>query len=215
MTPRRTRAQWGSLVATFERSTLSAGRFCAVRGLDAGDVPLVAVRAAQRWCRGHGGGVRPAAGRRGGRPRLAGAAPVVVAFSGVEVRADVGTDPSYLGALVAELRSRCPGRRLAVECARVPGRRARSTFGAATTVSSGNRARRWLAPQPVRRSSLRLPGSSPRSGEDPGVGPQRLRPLHYKRSVPGPVPDAKGTGRSNAGGTGRHGRWPCCSTALT
>ena len=40
-------------------------------------------------------------------PRLAGAAPVVVAFSGAEVRADVGTDPSYLGALVAEIRSRC------------------------------------------------------------------------------------------------------------
>lgn len=94
-------------MATFERSTLSAGRFCAVRGL---------TLATFRWWRSElrRGGAEATAAEpvrllavEVADPRLAGAAPVVVAFSGVEVRADVGTDPSYLGALVAEIRSRC------------------------------------------------------------------------------------------------------------
>lgn len=107
MRARRTREQWVSLVAMFERSALSAARFCAVRGL---------TLATFRWWRSElrrGGALATAAepvrllAVEVAEPRIAGAAPVVVAFSGVEVRAVLGTDPGYLGALVAEIRSRC------------------------------------------------------------------------------------------------------------
>ena len=106
MASRRTRQQWVSLMATFEGSNLSAAKFCAVRGL---------TLATFRWWRSQL--------RRGGmtaalepvrllavdvaEPPIAVAASVVVVFSGLEVRAEVGTDPGYVGALVAELRARC------------------------------------------------------------------------------------------------------------
>jgi hypothetical protein len=102
----RTREQWLTLVVAFERSGQSAAAFCASRGLTLSTF---------RWRysqlrRGAASAAKPDGMRllavevAGARPT---GAPVVIAFSGIEVRAEVGADVGYVAALVAGLRSRC------------------------------------------------------------------------------------------------------------
>ena len=107
MGERRTREQWGTLVAAFGRSSQSTAAFCASRGLT--------LSTFRWWC----SQLRPREGSTSveepvrllavdvpGRFK-AGPSPVVIAFAGLEVRADAGTDARYLAALVSELRAAC------------------------------------------------------------------------------------------------------------
>jgi len=104
---RRTRDEWRQLVVAFEQSRWSISEFCARHevvertfcwwrwrlGRDrrpdrtTTDVRLVPVEVV------HAPSSRSDA--------------VVVAFSGIELRVEVGTDVGYIATLVGELRSRC------------------------------------------------------------------------------------------------------------
>ena len=108
MGERRTREQWATLVAAFGRSSQGAAAFCASRGLT--------LSTFRWWC----SQLRPQEESTSGeepvrllavdvaRSFRAGSSPVVViAFAGLEVRADAGTDVRYLAALVSELRAAC------------------------------------------------------------------------------------------------------------
>ena len=107
MTRRRTRKQWSTLMLTFGRSNQSAPAFCATRGL---------TLATFRWWRsqlrrngGSAGAIEPV---RMLSVEVTGSRrqpdePVVVSFSGLEVRVELGADVEYVAELVAKLRSRC------------------------------------------------------------------------------------------------------------
>lgn len=105
---RRTREQWASLVATFEKTSLPVERFCASRGIAP---PTL------RWWRWQ---LRDTAERRRrtdavrllsvdvaddhGATRSA--SRIAIVLCDVEVRIDVGTDVDYVATLVARLRHR-------------------------------------------------------------------------------------------------------------
>lgn len=108
MRARKSRSEWAAILKAFERSGESHEAFCSRRGLKIGtfrstlyrrrkavapEVALVPVEVV------HGGGVVSAS--------RAEPSELTVVVAGVEVRVAVGTDPGYVGALVAELRARC------------------------------------------------------------------------------------------------------------
>jgi hypothetical protein len=110
MRARKSRSEWAAIVKAFERSGESHEEFCSKRSLKIGtfrsalyrwrkaedvapELALVPVEVVDR------GGV--------GTARSAEPSELAVVVAGVEVRVVVGTDIGYVGALVAELRSRC------------------------------------------------------------------------------------------------------------
>lgn len=111
MGARRSRAEWEAIVRAFEQSGEALGAFCSKRRIRPGTLT---------WWRWRLGAPARATGpqRRTGDdvrlvpvdiivPASTAARPtaLVIAVSDVEVRVEVGTDPSYVGALVAALRS--------------------------------------------------------------------------------------------------------------
>ena len=107
MTQRRTRDQWLALSLAYDRSNQSAPVFCARHGLTLGTF---------RWWRSQlrrdGGPVDAIEPVRMLSVEVAGALrpveePVVLLFSGLEVRVHFGADAEYVAELVARLRSRC------------------------------------------------------------------------------------------------------------
>ena len=111
MRVRKSRSEWSSIIKAFERSGGSHEEFCAKRGLNlgnfrgwlyrlrrtAGAAPEVALVPVT---------VTEVASPPGSPVRERGVE-IVVAVSDVQVRVLPGTDIGYVGALVAELRSRC------------------------------------------------------------------------------------------------------------
>ena len=111
MRARKSRAEWAGLIAEFEASGDSVEKFCGRRRI---------ARATFRWWRWRRPApeVKPAAGRDvqllavdvvagGGSLVAASRAKVEIVVAGVNVRIEVGTDPTYVAALVAELGRRC------------------------------------------------------------------------------------------------------------
>ncbi len=110
MAVRKNREQWVAIVAAFERSSESTKKFCAKRRIRV---------ASLKWWRWRLRDSRAAASAlvRSDEVRLlpvdviglaaARANGVTIALSDMEVRIEVGTDITYVGALVGELRSRC------------------------------------------------------------------------------------------------------------
>lgn len=110
MGARRSREQWVAILRAFERSGQPVTRFCAKRQIrpdtlkwwrwrlrEASSVEVGTEREAVRLVPIDVVGVATA-----GEPRV-----IAISVSNVEVRIEVGTDVSYVGTLVAELRSRC------------------------------------------------------------------------------------------------------------
>jgi hypothetical protein len=107
MRARRSREEWAAIIAAFEQSGLTAAKFCASRGLKPETL---------KWWRWR---QRSRATERARDVRLvpvdlidstmavAAPPPVVIAVAGVSVRVEIGTDTTYVAALVAELGRRC------------------------------------------------------------------------------------------------------------
>lgn len=113
MGARRSRAEWEEIIRTFEAASEPLQTFCAKRrirpdtlkwwrwrlgaSLRASSSRAMTVRSAAKDVR-----LVPVDVIAAVRPST-----IAIAVSDVEVRVEVGTDPSYVGALVAALRSPC------------------------------------------------------------------------------------------------------------
>jgi hypothetical protein len=106
---RRSREEWAAIVAEFARSGESVAKFAARRRLRLSSLKW--------WC-WRLRGASAAAAEASSEVRLVpvevvglaahgGARPIELTVVGVEMRVDVGTDVTYVAALVGELRSRC------------------------------------------------------------------------------------------------------------
>jgi hypothetical protein len=109
MASRKSREQWVAVVAAFEQSGESIAKFCARRRIRLGTLKwwrwrLRDARAASALVRSADVRLVPVdvIGLAAQRPNG-----VTIALSDLEVRVEVGTDVTYVGALVGELRSRC------------------------------------------------------------------------------------------------------------
>ena len=106
---RRSREEWAGIVAAFEQSRVSLAEFAARRRLRLSSLKW--------WCWRLRGTSAPVA-ETGGDVRLipvevvglaarGAASRIELAVAGVEMRVEIGTDVTYVAALVDALRSRC------------------------------------------------------------------------------------------------------------
>ena len=103
---RKSRSQWSSIIAAFERSGETHLAFCSKRGINVGSFRTWLYRLRLESCPSRGAPMllpvevtAPLA--------VHDRSDIVVAVAGVEVRVAVGADIGYVAGLVAELRSRC------------------------------------------------------------------------------------------------------------
>jgi len=111
MRKRRDSGRWAAIVATYEKSGKSVPAFCAERRLKVStfkwwrwrlrSAPVAAARTPSE-VRLIPVDVVGLAAARGTEPTS-----IEICVSNVSVRVEVGTDATYVAALVAELRSRC------------------------------------------------------------------------------------------------------------